>query len=114
MAPPDPEQVIAAAKATAETHVHGAQKVARLLTAAESLGAVLARLALGGKPELLAVMFTAVVDVIRHDDALSAAPAADPFVARIDNRSELHTTIEIRDGDGRWLADVELVWALAR
>ena len=111
---PDPEDVIAAARATAEAGVEGAEKVTRLVAAAETVGAVIARLALGAKPQLLTVMVTALVDVIRHDDALSAALAADPFLARTDDRSELHTAIEIRDGDGRWLADVELVWALAR
>jgi hypothetical protein len=114
MDPPDLGEIIAAAKATAEAQLDGAEKLARLLTAAETLGAVLARLALGSEPKLLTVIVTALVDVIRPDDALSAAPAGDPFLARTDNRSELHTPIEIRGGDGRWLAEVELVWGLAR
>jgi hypothetical protein len=113
MSRPDPGEIIAAAKATAEAPLEGAEKVTRLVTAAETLGAVLARIALGAKPRLLTVIVTALVDVIRPDDALAASPAADPFLARTDNRSEVHTAIEIRDGDGRWLAEVELVWTLA-
>jgi hypothetical protein len=114
VSPPDPGEFIAAAKATAEAQLECAEKVTRLVTAAETLGAVLARLALGSKPQLLTVTVTALVDVIRPDDALSAAPAGDPFLARTDNRSELHTAIEIRGDDGRWLAEVELIWALVR
>ena len=110
----DPEEVIAAAKATAEAELDGAQKVTRLVAAAETLGAVLAHVALGARPQLLTVMVTALVDVIGSGDTLSATPVAEPFLARTDDRRELHTAIEIRDGDDRWLAEVELVWTLAR
>jgi hypothetical protein len=82
----------------------------RLISTAEPLASVLARLELAREPRLLSIITTPLADVARVKDMLRAIPGSAPRIVDTDDRRELHMTVEVRDGEDNWLGDVQFVW----
>jgi hypothetical protein len=106
----DQERLIAAARAVAAGGTDAIEPATRLISAAEALASVLARLELADEPRLLSVTVTPLADVARVKDMLRAIPASAPRFLDTGERRELHMTIEVRDGQDNWLGDVQFVW----
>jgi hypothetical protein len=109
--PDEIERIVQAARAVAQSDVASTAGVARLVDSAATLGAVVARMKLGEQPRLLTVNVTALADLHREDDSLTASLTGEPQRSDSDGRRELHTAVEVRSGEGVWLGDVTLVWA---
>jgi hypothetical protein len=107
----DQERIIAAARAVAAGGADAAGPATRLISTAEALALVPARLELADEPRLLSVTATPLADVARVKDMLRAIPASAPWFLDTDDRRELHTTVEVRDGEGNWLGDIQFVWS---
>jgi len=106
----DEERIIAAARAVAAGGTDATGPATRLISTAEPLASVLARLELADEPRLLSVTGTLLADVASVDDMLRALPASTPWFVDTDDRRELHMTVEVRDGQDNWLGDVQFVW----
>jgi hypothetical protein len=106
----DQERLIAAARAGAAGGTDVIEPATRLISAAEALALVLARLELADEPRLLSVTATPLADVARVKDMLRAIPASAPRFLDTEGRRELHMTIELRDGQDNWLGDVQFAW----
>jgi hypothetical protein len=106
----DQERIIAAARAVATGGTDATGPATRLISTAEALASVLARLELAGEPRLLSVTAIPLADVASVKDLLRALPASTPRFVDTDDRRELHMTVEVRDGDDNWLGDVRFVW----
>src|SRR6516225_5077466 len=106
----DQEQIIAAARAVAAGGTDATGPATRLISAAEALGPVLARLELADEPRLLSITATPLADVAGVKDMLRAIPASTPRFLDTEDRRELHVTVEVRDGEDNWLGDVLFVW----
>ena len=106
----DQEHIIAAARAVAAGVTDATGPATRLISTAEALASVLARLELAGEPRLLSVTATPLADVARVEDMLRAIPAGTPRFLDTDDRRELHMTVEVRDGQDNWLGDVQFAW----
>jgi hypothetical protein len=109
--PDEIERIVHAARAVAQSDVASTAGVARLVDSAATLGAVVARMKLGEQPRLLTVNVTALADLHREDDSLTASLTGEPQRSDSEGRRELHTAVEVRSGEGVWLGDVTLVWA---
>jgi hypothetical protein len=106
----DQERLIAAARAVAAGGTDAIEPATRLISAAEALASVLARLELADEPRLLSVTATPLADVARVTDMLRAIPASATRFLDTGERRELHMTIEVRDGQDNWLGDVQFAW----
>jgi hypothetical protein len=106
----DQEQIIAAARAVAASSTDATGPATRLISTAEPLACVLARLELADEPRLLSVTATPLADVASIKDVLRAIPASTPRFLDAGDRRELHMTIEVRDGQDTWLGDVKFTW----
>jgi len=106
----DQERIISAARAVATRGTDATGPATRLISTAEALASVLARLELAGEPRLLSIIATPIVDVARVKNMLRALPASAPRFVDTDDRRELHMTVEVRDGQDTWLGDVQFVW----
>jgi hypothetical protein len=106
----DQERVIAAARAVATAGTDATGPATRLISTAETLASVLARVELADEPRLLSVTAMPLADVASVKDMLRALPASIPRFVDTDDRRELRMTVEVRDGDDNWLGDVEFVW----
>jgi hypothetical protein len=106
----DEEQIISAARALAAGGTDATGPATRLISTAEPLASVLARLELADEPLLLSVTATPLADVASVKDVLRAIPASTPRFLDTGERRELHMTIEIRDGQDNWLGDVQFAW----
>jgi hypothetical protein len=106
----DRERIIAAARAVATGGTDATGPATRLISTAEALASVLARLELVDEPRLLSVTAMPLADVASVRDLLRALPASTPRYVDTDDRRELHMTVEVRDGEGNWLGDVQFVW----
>jgi hypothetical protein len=106
----DQERIIAAARAVATGGTDATGPATRLISTAEALASVLARLELVDEPRLLSVTAMPLADVASVRDLLRALPASTPRYVDTDDRRELHMTVEVRDGEGNWLGDVQFVW----
>lgn len=107
----DQERIIAAARAVAAGATDATAPATRLISTAEPLASVLARLELADEARLLSVTATPLADVASVNDTLRAIPASPPRFLDTDERRELHMTVEVRDGEGHWLGDVQFVWS---
>jgi hypothetical protein len=107
----DQERIIAAARAVAGGATDATGPATRLISTAEPLASVLARLELADEPRLLSVTATPLADVASVKDMLRAIPASTPRFLVTDDRRELHMTVEVRDGEDNWLGDVQFVWS---
>jgi hypothetical protein len=107
----DQERIIEAARAVAADGTDATGPATRLISTAEALASVLARLELAEEPHLLSVTATPLADVGNVKDMLRATPASTPRFLDTDDRRELHTTVEVRDGEDNWLGDVRFVWS---
>jgi hypothetical protein len=107
----DQDQIVAAARAVAGGGTDATGPATRLISTAEALASVLARLELADEPRLLSVTATPLADVARVEDMLRAIPASAPRFLDTDDRRELHMTVEVRDGRDNWLGDVQFVWS---
>jgi hypothetical protein len=107
----DQERIISAARAVATRGTDATGPATRLISVAEALASVLAQLDLAAAPRLLSVTATPLADVASVDDMLRALPASAPRFVDTDDRRELHMTVEVRDGEGAWLGDVQFVWS---
>ena len=107
----DQERLIAAARAGAAGGTDVIEPATRLISAAEALASVLARLELADEPRLLSVTATPLADIAGVEDMLRAIPASTPRFLDTDDRRELHITVEVRDGQDNWLGDVQFVWS---
>ena len=107
----DQERLIAAARAVAAGGTDAIEPATRLISAAEALASVLARLELADEPRLLSVTATPLADIAGVEDMLRAIPASTPRFLDTDDRRELHITVEVRDGQDNWLGDVQFVWS---
>jgi hypothetical protein len=107
----DQERIIAAARAVATGGTDATGPATRLISTAEALATVLAQLDLAAAPRLLSVTATPLADVASVKDMLRALPASAPRFVDTDDRRELHMTVEVRDGEGNWLGDVQFVWS---
>ena len=105
------ERIIAAARAVAAGGTDAVGPATRLISTAEPLASVLARLELADEPRLLSVTAMPLADVAGVKDMLRALPASTPRFVDTDDRRELHMTVEVRDGEGNWLGDVQFVWS---
>ena len=103
----DQERIIAAARAIAAAGPEATWSATRLISAAEPLASVLARL----EPRLLSVTATPLADIAGVEDMLRAIPASTPRFLDTDDRRELHITVEVRDGQDNWLGVVQFVWS---
>ena len=108
----DQEQIIAAARAVAAGGTDATGPATRLISTAEALASVLARLELAHEPRLLSVTATPLADVASVKDMLRAIPASAPRFVDADDRRELHVTVEVRGGEDNWLGDVQFVWGV--
>jgi hypothetical protein len=107
----DQERFILAARAVAAGGIDAIGPATRLISAAEALASVLARLELApDEPRLLSITATPLADVARVKDMLRAIPAGAPRFLDTGERRELHMTIEVRDGQDNWLGDVRFAW----
>jgi hypothetical protein len=106
----DQERLIAAARAVAAGGTDAIESATRLISAAEALASVLARLELADEPRLLSVTATPLADVARVKDMFRAMPTSAPRFLDTGERRELHMTIEVRDGQDNWLGDVQFAW----
>jgi hypothetical protein len=106
----DQERIIAAARAVATGDTDAIGPATRLISTAGALASVLARLELADEPRLLSVTAMPLADVASVRDLLRALPAGTPRYVDTDDRRELHVTVEVRDGEGNWLGDVQFVW----
>jgi hypothetical protein len=106
----DQERIIAAARTVAAGRTDAAGPATRLISTAEALASVLARLELADEPRLLSVTAVPFADVASVKGILRALPAGTPRFANTDDRRELHMTVEVRDGEDAWLGDVQFVW----
>ena len=106
----DQERIIAAALAVATSGTDATGPATRLISTAEALASVLARLELADEPRLLSVTAMPLADVASVKDMLRALPASTPRFVDTDDRRELHVTVEVRDGEDNWLGDVHFVW----
>jgi hypothetical protein len=104
------ERIISAARAVAAGGTDATGPATRLISTAEPLASVLARLELADEPRLLSILATPLADVARVKDMLRAIPSNTPRFVDTDGRRELHMTIEVRDGQDNWLGDVRFVW----
>lgn len=107
----DQERIIAAARAVATGGTDATGPATRLISTAEALASVLARLELADEPRLLSVTATPLVDVASVRAMLRALPASTPRFVDTDDRRELHMTVEVRDAEDNWLGDVQFVWS---
>jgi len=107
----DQKRIIAAARAVVDGGSDATGPATRLISAAEALALVLARLELTGEPRLVSLTATPLADVARVKDMLRAIPADPPQFLDTDERRELHMTVEVRDGEDNWLGDVQFVWS---
>ena len=107
----DQERIIAAARAVATSGSDATGPATRLISSAETLAAVLARVELADEPRLLSVTAVPLADVAGVKDMLRALPASVPRLVDTDDRRELHMTVEVRDGEDNWLGDVQFVWS---
>jgi hypothetical protein len=108
----DREQIVAAARAVAAGGTDATGPATRLISTAEALASVVARLELADEPRLLSVTATPLADVARVKDVLRAIPASTPRFLDTGDRRELHVTVEVRDGEDNWLGDVQFVWGV--
>ena len=106
----DQDRIIAAARAVAAGGTDATGPATRLISTAEALASVLARLELADDPRLLSVTAIPLADVASIKDLLRALPAGTPRFVDTDDRRELHMTVEVRDGEDNWLGDVQFVW----
>jgi hypothetical protein len=106
----DLERILAAARAGATGDTDATGRATRLISTAEALASMLARLELADEPRLLSVTAMPLADVDSVKDLLRALPASSPRYLDTDDRRELHMTIEIRDGGDNWLGDVQFIW----
>jgi hypothetical protein len=106
----DQERIIAAAQAVATGGTDATGPATRLISTAEALASVLARLELADEPRLLSVTAMPLADVASVRDLLRALPADTTRYIDTDDRRELHMTVEVRDGEDNWLGDVQFVW----
>jgi hypothetical protein len=106
----DQERIIAAARAVATGGTDAIGPATRLISTAETLASVLARVELADEPRLLSVTALPLADVASVKGMLRALPASTPRFVDTDDRRELRVTVEVRDGDDNWLGDVEFVW----
>jgi hypothetical protein len=106
----DLERMIAAARAGATGATDATGPATRLISAAEALASMLARLELADEPRLLSVTAMPLADVASVKDILRGLLASAPRYIDTDDRRELHMTIEVRDGGDNWLGDVQFVW----
>ena len=106
----DQERIIAAARAVAAGATDATGPATRLISTAEPLASVLARLELADEPHLLSIIATPLADVACVKDVLQAIPASASRFVDTDDRRELHITVEVRDGEDNWLGDVQFVW----
>jgi hypothetical protein len=106
----DQERIIAAARAVANGGTDATGPATRLISTAEALASVIARLELADEARLLSVTAMPLADVARVKDMLRATPAGAPRFVYTDDRRELHMTVEVRDGEDNWLGDVQFVW----
>ena len=106
----DEERIIAAALAVATSSTDATGPATRLISTAEALASVLARLELAVEPRLLSVTAMPLADVASVKGMLRARPASTPRFVDTDDRRELHVTVEVRDGEDNWLGDVQFVW----
>jgi len=106
----DQERIIAAARAVATGGSDATGPATRLISTAETLASVLARVELADEPRLLSVTAVPLADVASVKDMLRALPASTPRLVDTDDRRELHMTVEVRDGVDNWLGDVQFVW----
>jgi hypothetical protein len=104
------ERIISAAREVAAGGTDATGPATRLISTAEPLASVLARLELAHEPRLLSIIATPLADVARVKDMLRAIPASAPRIVETDDRRELHMTVEVRDGEDNWLGDVQFVW----
>jgi hypothetical protein len=104
------ERIISAARAVAAGGTDPTGPATRLISTAEPLASVLARLELADEPRLLSIIATPLADVARVNDMLRATPASAPRFVDTDDRRELHMTVEVRDRRDNWLGDVQFVW----
>ena len=107
----DQERIIAAARAVAAGGPEATGSATRLISTAEPLASVLARLELADEPRLLSVTATPLADVAGVKHMLRAIPASTPRFLDTDDRRELQMTVEVRDGEDNWLGDVQFVWS---
>src|SRR6516225_8535967 len=85
----DQEQIIAAARAVAAGGTDATGPATRLISTAEPLASVLARLELADEPRLLSVTATPLADVAGVKHMLRAIPASTPRFLDTDDRREL-------------------------
>jgi hypothetical protein len=107
----DQERIMAAARAAAAGATDATGAATRLISMAEPLASVLARLELADEPRLLSVTATPLADVASVKDVLRAIPASTPRFLVTDDRRELQMTVEVRDGEDNWLGDVQFAWS---
>ena len=104
------EPIISAARAVAGGGSDATGPATRLISTAEPLASVLARLELADEPRLLSIIATPLADVAGVKDVLRAIPASAPRFVDTGDRRELQMTVEVRDGEDNWLGDVQFVW----
>ena len=117
------QRIISAARPVAPGGTDAAGPATRLISRAEPLASVLARLeladepgvpaivatTLADEPHLPSISATALADVARVNDAVQAIPAKTPRFPDTADRRELHTTVEVRDRQGHRLGDMQFV-----
>ena len=106
----DQDQIVAAARAVAAGGTDATGPATPLISTAEALASVLARLELADEPRLLSLTATPLADAARVKDMLRAIPTGPPRFLETDERRELHMTVEVRDSEDNWLGDVQFVW----
>ena len=103
----DQVRLIAAARAVAAGGTDAIEPATRLISAAEALVSVIARVELGDEPRLLSVTATPLADVARVKDMLRAIPASAPPFLDTGERRELRMTIEQGHRHPRHVRSVE-------
>jgi len=104
------QEIIAAARAERAAGSRVGNDLKRLVEVAETLAGTIARVLFGGPPVLATVTGTVIPGRVNAAGVLSARPAVSPcFHGEMATR-ELHTMIEIVDGDDRLVGCVRFVW----
>ena len=106
----DEEHITAVARTAATGGAEATAPATRLISTAEALALVLARIELADEPRLLSVIAMPLADVARVNDTLQALPASGPSFLYTGGLRALHMTIEVRDGKNNWLGDVQFAW----
>ena len=104
------QEIIAAARAKRAAGSRVGNDLQRLVEAAETLAGTIARTRFDSPPVLTTVTGTVIPGRVNAAGLLSAREAVSPrFHGEMATR-ELHTMIEIVDGDDRLVGHVRFVW----